>query len=118
MGYRMDLGYRLYGQDFVVDLLGLLDLLWPLVVLMLEGQAQWCPGWKFARHVPKVEKQLRNIIEEMKKENPSATICPRLGAHMLQVKDFKFGKSELVEGWLVVEEAQGKPVKWNARLCS
>ena len=112
---RMNLGYRLYGQDFVVDLLGLLDLLWPLVVLMLEGQAQWCPGWKFARHVPKVEKQLRNIIEEMKKKNPAATICPRLGAHMLEVKDFKFGKSELVEGWLVVEEAQGKPVKWNAR---
>ena len=39
-----DVGYKLYGRDFVIDLLGILDLLWPLVVLMLQSQAQWCPG--------------------------------------------------------------------------
>ena len=41
---RPDLRYKLYGQDFVLDLLGVLDLLWPLVLPMLQSQASWCPG--------------------------------------------------------------------------
>ena len=36
---REEIGYKLCGQDFVHDLLGVLDLLWPLVVLMLHAQA-------------------------------------------------------------------------------
>lgn len=111
---RMDVGYRLYGH-FVVDLLGLLDMLWPLVVLMLEGQSQWCPGWKFTHYVPKARKQLRNIISEIEKVKPSTTICPRLGARLQEVKNFRYGKSELVEGWLVVQDETGKPVNWAAR---
>ena len=34
-----ELRYKLCGQDFVHDLLGILDLLWPLVVLMLHSQS-------------------------------------------------------------------------------
>ena len=44
---RLDICCRVYGQAFCVDLLGILDVLWPVVLLLLEGQAQWCPGWKF-----------------------------------------------------------------------
>jgi hypothetical protein len=33
-----DFGYKLCGQDFVLDLIGILDLLWPLVVLMLQPE--------------------------------------------------------------------------------
>ena len=36
---REELQYKLCGQDFVHDLLGILDLLWPLVVLMLHSQS-------------------------------------------------------------------------------
>ena len=41
---REEIGYKLCGQDFVHDLLGVLDLLWPLVVLMLQSQSNWYPG--------------------------------------------------------------------------
>ena len=33
-----DFGYKLCCQDFVLDLIGILDLLWPLVVLMLQPE--------------------------------------------------------------------------------
>lgn len=87
----------MYGRDFVVDLLGLLDLLWPVVLLMQEGQAQWCPGWKIVRHVPKVKEEINNMINEFGTENPSPTICPRLGAHFEKVKNFKDRNSDLVD---------------------
>ncbi len=41
---RRDYSYKMYGQDFITDLLGCLDDFWPLVVFMLQAQAQWCPG--------------------------------------------------------------------------
>ena len=36
---REEIGYKLFGQDFVHDLVGVLDLLLLLVVLMLQSQA-------------------------------------------------------------------------------
>ncbi|CAB4023042.1 Hypothetical predicted protein [Paramuricea clavata] len=44
---KPDILYKLCGNDFVYDLCGLIDLLWPLVVLMLKAQQEWCPGWKW-----------------------------------------------------------------------
>ena len=38
--------YKLCRNDFVYDLCGILDLLWPIVVLTLKVQLQWLPGWK------------------------------------------------------------------------
>lgn len=113
---RQDLGYRLLGQDFCFDLMGVLDLLWPLVLLMLEGQAQWCPGWKFVRYMPKVKDEIKKkILREMKRENPSDNVCPWLGKRGPEIRKMKYGKSDLEVGWLVVEEKQGMPVKWEAR---
>ncbi len=59
-----DIGYQWYGQDFLTDILGTLDLLWPLVVLMLQMQAQWCPGWKLERYIPKVREQMQTFCNQ------------------------------------------------------
>lgn len=112
---RLDVGYKLYGQDFAVDLLGLLDLLWPLVILMLQSQTQWCPGWKFESYIPAVQDQLTTFIAEMDEDIPSSSVSPRLNKHLADIMEKKYGKCELVEGWLVVEEVAGKPVEWQAR---
>ncbi|CAB4021276.1 Hypothetical predicted protein, partial [Paramuricea clavata] len=50
--------YKLAGQDFVFDLLGVIDLLWPLVLIMLRGQMLSCPGWKIATWIPQVKDQI------------------------------------------------------------
>ena len=46
-----EMRYKLCGNDFVYDLCGILDLLRPIVELMLMGQLQWCPGWKFPCYI-------------------------------------------------------------------
>ena len=50
--------YKLCGSDFIFDLCGVLDVLWPLVVLMLKMYLQWSPGWKFPAYVIAVVKQI------------------------------------------------------------
>ena len=65
---REELGYKLCGQDFVHDLLGVLDLLWPLVVLMLQLHANWYSGWKLCSHIVFVREQMESFIVEVAKE--------------------------------------------------
>ena len=75
---REELGYKLCGQDFVCDLLGILDLLWPLVVLMLHSQANWYPGWKLCAHIPLVKRQMEGFLNEVSEEIPASFECHRL----------------------------------------
>ena len=66
-------GYKLYGQDFVHNLLGVLDLLWPLVALMLQAQAQWYPGWKLCSHIPLVKMQTECFLLKITKDEAVVT---------------------------------------------
>ena len=53
-----ELLYNLCGSDFIFDLCGVLDMLWPLVVLMLKTQLQSRPGWKLPAYLIAVVKQI------------------------------------------------------------
>ena len=55
---REEIGYKLCGQDFVHDLLGVPDLLWCLVVLMFQLQSNWYSSWKLCAHIPSVRRQI------------------------------------------------------------
>ena len=99
---RKDVGYKLYGRGFLIDLLGILDLLWPLVVLMLQSQAQRCPGWKFESYIPAVQEQLSKFVEEMDEDIPDASVSARLHKHISDVTE-KYGRCKLDEGWIMVE---------------
>ena len=112
---RLDVGYRaLYGLKILSLIFWVwADLLWPLVVLMLQSQAQWCPGWMFGYYIPAVKAQLTKFVAEM--ENDILLACPRLNKHRLaDIRNIKYGRCELVEGWLVVEDANRKPLKLNS----
>ena len=64
--------YLMAGQDFVVDLLSVIDLLWPLVLLMLRGQSLNCPVWKIVTWLlPKVKNQLIQFSEQIQKDVPT-----------------------------------------------
>jgi hypothetical protein len=111
---RPDVCYNLYGRDFIINLLGILDLLWPLVVLMLQLQAQWCPGWKFESYIPGVQYQLTMFTYEMDEDIPYPSICPRLNKHLLDIMDKKYGRCELDNGWILIKQ-ENKSFKWVAR---
>ena len=103
---REDFGYKLCGQDFVLDLIGILDLLWPLIVLMLQSQANWCPGWKLCCYVRLVKAKRKKFIRELRKDVPDAAICPRLHKRISEIKQLRYGNSELVLGWFVTVEGE------------
>lgn len=65
--------YKLAGQDFVFDLLGVIDLLWPLVLVMLRGQMLSCPGWKIAAWIPQVKDQMNWFAAQVTNEKPSVS---------------------------------------------
>lgn len=113
---REELGYKLCGQDFVHDLLGVLDLLWPLVVLMLQSQAEWYPGWKLCSHIPLVKRQIELFIVEVSKDDPASYVCPRLSKRIDEIREKRYGRSDLKTGWFVVRGGDdGVPTEWTAR---
>ena len=60
--------YLMAGQDFIFDLLGVIDLLWPLVLLMLRGQSLACPGWKIVAWLPSVQNQMLKFANEIQND--------------------------------------------------
>ena len=74
--------YKLAGQDFVFDLLGLIDLLRPIVLLMLRGQLLWCPGWKLVPWLNQTVKQLQFFSDEICQAKPSKLAAPNIHRHV------------------------------------
>ena len=50
----------------------------------------------------------------MKKE-PLKSASPCLHEHGEDIANYKYKEIDLIEGWLVVKEEQGKPVEWKMR---
>ncbi len=94
---------------------GVIDLLWPLVLLMLRAQLLWCPGWKIAGWLPLVTTHLKLFSTQATKKEPLKSASPRLHKHGQDIACYKYKGIDLVEGWLVVSEQQGKPVEWKMR---
>ena len=105
--------YKLAGQDFVFDLLGLIDLLRPIVLLMLRGQLLWCPGWKLVPRLNQTVKQLQFF--EICQAKPSKLAAPNIHRHVEDLCAMKFKDVDLVDGWLVQDETSGKPTEWKMR---
>ena len=84
---REEIGYKLCGQDFVHDLLGVLDLLWPLVVLILHAQANWYPGWKMTTYIPLVKGQMESFLAEVSEDIPESNVCPRLHQQIEELRE-------------------------------
>ena len=96
--------YQIAGQDFLFDLMGMLDLLWPLVLLQLRGQSLIYPGWKFKKWITMALDQLKVFNQEVVRKHPRKSICPYIHKHGKEIANMKYGKSDLVDGWLIVED--------------
>ena len=113
---REEFGYKLRGQDFVHDLLGVVDLLWPLVVLMLHAQANWYPGWMLTSHIPLVKGQMESFVAEVSEDTRAFNVCFRLHQRIEELREKSYGRSELELGWFVVGGGEDQvPVNWSAR---
>ena len=91
--------YMIAGYDFVLDLIGLLDLFKPLVDLMLRVQSLNTPIWKLKQWWPIVKSELQCMID-----NDDFPTLKQYGT--LNPGD-NFKGVTLLDGWLL-EEAEGK----------
>ena len=107
--------YKLAGQDFVFDLLGLIDLLRPILLLILRGQLLWCPGWKLVPWLNQTVKQLQFFSDEICQAKPSKLAAPNIHRHVEDICAMKFKDVDLVDGWLVEDDTSGKPTEWKMR---
>ncbi|CAB3979328.1 Hypothetical predicted protein [Paramuricea clavata] len=97
-----ELLYQIARQDFLYDLMGMIDLLWPLVLLQLRAQSLMCPGWKFHNWVDKASQQLEMFNKEVHKKVPAKCVCPYIAKHGKEILKKKYGKANLEDGWLII----------------
>jgi hypothetical protein len=86
------LQYRMFGQDFVVDLLGLLDITAPLCELMVLSQSVDFLHGKIVFWGQRMLSWMEAIVE-----NPTGT--PRYEKHLQDLKNYLFQEVQLFEGW-------------------
>ena len=82
--------------------MGIIDLLWPLVLLQLRGQSLMCPGWKFYGWIAQTLKQLKEFSKEIRKKIPSRSFCPNVSRHRKEIIKKKYGTATLENGWYLM----------------
>ena len=80
---------QVHGEDFAVDLCGVLDLLTSVVSLMVRAQTVNLPPWKIISWFSRVGKILEKCHEELEKvvagAQPSKSILPKLAEHWQEI---------------------------------
>ncbi|XP_018026712.1 uncharacterized protein LOC108682107, partial [Hyalella azteca] len=103
-----ELKFMIQGQDFVYDLLFLLDFLGPLVQVMNALQNFTVPIWKQVKFSNSLIEHWKSISVE------TLAGLPRLSQHETELQDLKYKEMDLLPGYLVVHQEKGK-IAWEAR---
>ena len=94
--------YMICGSSFIQDLLGLIDILKPVVDLMLRMQSLHCPVWKLKQYWPKVKDALTQAENGILEANTTLSKV---------IEDLHPGGSYKsvtpLEGWLISEYDDG-----------
>ena len=93
------LQYRVFGQDFVSDLLGLLDITAPLSELMILSQAIDFLHWKVVFWGERMLLWMEDILGNIKE-------LPRFKKHLAEIENFQFQGVKILEGWELVNKKE------------
>ena len=117
-----ELQYKIAGQDFVYDLLAILDIFKPITITMTALQGLNQPLWKTAKYT----RALVEYLEGMDVEDFHS--MPRLSNNIDDLRNMKFSGRDLQLGYLVTATSESsseeiprtkkKPsttFKWTAR---
>lgn len=92
-----ELKYKICGQDFIYDLLFLLDVFAPVSVMMTAVQGMTTPIWKACKWARSLITFLGSI------STTTGNGLPLLSQYLEEVKDMKFKGVELIHGYIIVE---------------
>lgn len=107
--------YQVRGQDYAIDLCGMIDVLKPAVTLMVKSQALAIPPWKIIAWFPRLTALLSKIEDEIEQLKlgevliPDKKVVPKLAQHWEEltreeIEDCTFQGIEVYPGWMVVGE--------------
>ena len=91
------LQYRMFGQDFLVDLLGLLDITAPLCELMKLSQSVNFLHWKIVFWGQQMLSWMEAIADNL-------TGTPRYKKYLEDLKNYLFKEVQLFEGWHLLSD--------------
>eukprot|EP00794_Sanderia_malayensis_P003887 gene3887-4431_t len=107
--------YQVRGQDYAIDLCGMIYIMKPGVTLMIKCQALSIPPWKIVAWFPKVMTTISMIEDELGQLKnaevltPNKDLLPKLSTHWEEltkekIEDCTFQGITVYPGWLVVDE--------------
>jgi len=111
-----EIGYNISGQDFVIDVLGFVDIFKLFSQLMECSESLSISPWKVVSMITKVETHLKHLFDSIKEKKLDA--FTNLNEHLEDIKQFKFKGKPLVKGWSISSINSNKkdlPFSWEER---
>ena len=107
--------YQIRGQDYAIDLCGVLDVLKPATTLMVKCQALSVAPWKIVLWFERLVHGLKQMEKELislrdgEKDVPNEKNLPTLSKHWTEltqpdIEECTFQGTQVLEGWLVMNE--------------
>jgi len=112
----------LCGQDFLLDILGVIDAVTPLVKLMEASQNLQTPGWRIVPNGARTLAIMNEMLEDLQGTDEEWGVSPnlwsQLSKHTHEILQKTFKGTDLVDGWLIENTATQKSKKmlnWRCR---
>jgi hypothetical protein len=114
--------YMIAGEDFVMDLCGVVDILHPLIEMFVELQSLSAPSWKVVTWWAKIKEHMEQMQANFSLTAPTS-MFPILKANIDDIQSGEYKGTRLVPGWMVVStekdvDETGKTIvteNWNQR---
>ncbi len=104
--------YMVAGDDFLLDLCGICDILQPMLEMMVELQGLSVPCWKVVTWWPRLKSRMKQFEKKLSLKKP-ASIMPLLRKHAADIMSETFKGTKLVPGWFVVSSEITSDEKGN-----
>jgi hypothetical protein len=104
--------YEIAGDDFVLDLCGVCDIMKPLMLLLVSLQGLHVPCWKILCWWPKLESYLKSMLGTFSVESPTS-LSPLLKEHSRDILSKEYKGTTLVQGWKIVSSVSTQDDKGN-----
>ena len=109
--------YEIAGEDFIIDLCGAIDILYPFITLLVDLQGLQAPIWKVCVWETKLMKEVEAMETFTLSNLPNS--MEKLSSNVNDVRKGLFKQTKLVQGWLVVDSGSGpresQLLTWKAR---
>ena len=104
--------YQIAGDDFLLDLCGVCDIMKPLMLLLVTLQSLDVPCWKLVSWWPRLQSHLKSMLWNLSVEFPTS-LLPLLKKHSRDILSRKFKGTNLVQGWKIISTVTSQDDKGN-----